>query len=90
MQKVKGAVTFHTARSSCGTKMRLIHSLSRPEIMPAMQVFRCDAWGETLIWKSSLGKRPADTELSNRAVTPYVALSFTQADGDGFAPGQAV
>jgi predicted RNA-binding Zn-ribbon protein involved in translation (DUF1610 family) len=35
----------------CGKKMRLSQSLPRTEIMPAMQVFRCDGCGKTLIWK---------------------------------------
>jgi hypothetical protein len=39
----------------CAKKMKLTHSLPRTEIMPAMQAFRCDACGETLIWKGGVG-----------------------------------
>jgi hypothetical protein len=77
----------------CGKKMRLTHSLPRTKIMPAMQAFRCDACGETLIWKGEIGssgrKRTA-TEQSNRIETHYVAISFTRVEGGGLAPGQAV
>jgi hypothetical protein len=75
----------------CRKKMRLTHSLPRTEIMPAMQAFRCDSCGETLIWKSDISsarRRRPRTELSSQ--TRYVAISFTQGEGGSFAPGQAV
>jgi predicted RNA-binding Zn-ribbon protein involved in translation (DUF1610 family) len=77
----------------CGKKMKLTHALPRTEIMPAMQAFRCDTCGETLIWKSEIGssgRRRVGTHLSDQTETHYVAISFTQEEGGGFAPGQAV
>jgi hypothetical protein len=38
--------------TQCGKKMRLTYSLARSGIMPAMQAFRSDCCGQTLIWKS--------------------------------------
>jgi hypothetical protein len=38
--------------TQCGKKMRLTYSLARTGLMPAMQAFRSDCCGETLIWKS--------------------------------------
>jgi predicted RNA-binding Zn-ribbon protein involved in translation (DUF1610 family) len=49
---VPAAKYIHPNCEKCGTKMRLTHSLPRTDIMPAMQAFRCDSCGETLIWKS--------------------------------------
>jgi hypothetical protein len=77
----------------CGKKMKLTHSLPRTDIMPAMQAFRCDACSETQIWKgeiSSSGKPPTGTERSTRPQTHYVAISFTQVDSKGLAPGVAI
>jgi len=77
----------------CGKKMKLTHSLPRTEIMPDIQAFRCDACGETLIWKgesSSSGQLPAGAERPQPSGTHYVTISFRQMDGRGFAPGQAI
>jgi predicted RNA-binding Zn-ribbon protein involved in translation (DUF1610 family) len=77
----------------CGKKMKLTHSLPRTDIMPAMQAFRCDACGETMIWKgesSSSRKRSAGTDQPHRSETHYVAISFRQVEGKVFSPGQAI
>jgi hypothetical protein len=61
--------------------------------MPAMQAFRCDSRGKTLIWKSDIpwSRRPRLLrEPSNRSETCYFAISFTPLEDGGFAPGQAV
>ena len=53
------------ACKKCGKKMKLMQSMPRTEIMPAMQAFRCDACGKTLMWKgesSSLGQLAAGAE----------------------------
>ena len=77
----------------CEKKMKLMHSLPRTDIMPAMQAFWCDACGEMQIWKgeiSSSGKPPTGTERSTRPETHYVAISFTQIGSKGLAPGVAI
>jgi hypothetical protein len=77
----------------CGETVKLTHSLPRTEIMPAMQAFHCDTCGETLIWKGEIGpsgRKRRRAELSNQTETHYVAISFEQVEGGGFAPGQAV
>jgi hypothetical protein len=81
------------ACKKCGQRMKLTQSLPRTEIMPAMQAFRCDACGETLIWKgerSSSGQLAAGAERLQPAGTHYAAISFRQVEGKGFAPGQAI
>jgi hypothetical protein len=42
----------HPVCPHCGTKVRLIHSLPRTDLLSAMQGFRCDSCGATLVWKS--------------------------------------
>jgi hypothetical protein len=49
---VPAAKYIHPNCEKCVTKMSLTHSLPRTDIMPAMQAFRCDSCGETLICKS--------------------------------------
>jgi hypothetical protein len=80
----------------CRGKMRLTHSLPSTDILPAMQAFRCDACGETLIWKDGIGqpsKRPSGnriSEASHSAAVHYVALSFRRVGRGGFDPGEIV
>jgi hypothetical protein len=77
----------------CRKKMRLTHSLPRTDVLPLMQAFRCDACGETLIWK---GEIPAPTnERSGRNTAGdwevrCVALSFKRTGNRRLAPGQSV
>lgn len=77
----------------CGQKMQLTHSLPRTEIMPAMQAFRCDACGETLIWKGEVPSRRTARRAafppSGRWITRYVVVSFRRIGSD-FVPGPAV
>jgi hypothetical protein len=82
----------------CGKEMRLTHSLPRTDIVPAMQAFRCDACGETMIWKStdrsrtSAGQtKPAFAIEANgdRQVTRFIAVSFSRA-AKGLAPGPTI
>jgi hypothetical protein len=81
----------------CGQKMKMTHSLPSTKIMPAMEAFRCDTCGETLIWKGdvsspSVAPDAADgilPRLGDRWITRYVAVSFRKTDSD-FAPGPVV
>lgn len=42
----------HPLCPKCRSNVRLIHSLPRTNFLPAMQGFRCDNCGRTLVWKS--------------------------------------
>ena len=77
----------------CRKKMRLTHSLPRTDVLPLMQAFRCDACGETLIWKGEI--RPPTNERSGRDTAGdlevhRVALSFKRTGNGRPAPGQSV
>jgi predicted RNA-binding Zn-ribbon protein involved in translation (DUF1610 family) len=77
----------------CGKQMHVTLTLPRTDIMPAMQAFRCDACGETLIWK---GKHARGGEAHagvadpiENLLTQYVAASF-RGGGQDFAPGPVI
>ena len=76
----------------CRRKMRLTHSLPRTDVLPLMQAFRCDACGETMIWKGEIrtpsersGRDPREELQVHR-----VALSFRRTANRRLAPGQSV
>jgi DNA-directed RNA polymerase subunit RPC12/RpoP len=80
--------------AKCGKDMKVTHTLPRTDIMPAMQAFRCDTCGETMIWKgkhrngpaAANGDKPAE---GRRLVAQYIAASFRGGRPD-LAPGPAV
>jgi hypothetical protein len=81
----------------CGQKMKMTHSLPSTKIMPAMEAFRCDTCGETLILKGEVSSpsmaadAPGEdfSRLGDRWITRYVAVSFRKTDND-FVPGPVV
>jgi hypothetical protein len=78
----------------CGNEMKVALSLPRTDIMPAMQAFRCDPCGETMIWKGQHTRRNGEAnarvaEPAENCITQYVAASF-RGDGKDFAPGPVI
>ncbi len=77
----------------CRKNMRLTHSLPRTDILPLMQGFRCDACGETLIWKGEV-PTPTDERSGRDTAGDWevhrVALSFKRTGNRRLAPGQSV
>jgi hypothetical protein len=78
----------------CGKEMQVALSLPRTDIMPAMQSFRCDACGETLIWKGKHAGRSGKAyagvaEPMENLITQYVAVSF-RGEGKDLAPGPVI
>jgi predicted RNA-binding Zn-ribbon protein involved in translation (DUF1610 family) len=78
----------------CGKEMRVTLTLPRTDIMPAMQSFRCDACGETLIWKSQRARRSGEAhagiaEPMDNLITQYVAASL-RGEGKDLAPGPVI
>jgi hypothetical protein len=75
----------------CGAPMHVALTLPRTDIMPAMQAFRCDACGVTLIWKGKYPYRSGDAgaEPTENLVTQYIAASFRH-DGEELAPGPVI
>jgi predicted RNA-binding Zn-ribbon protein involved in translation (DUF1610 family) len=77
----------------CGKDMHVTLSLPRTDIMPAMQAFRCDACGETMIWKGKHARggtaHTSVAEPTKNLITQYVAASFRGA-GQNLAPGPVI
>jgi hypothetical protein len=81
-------------RRKCSKEMKITLTLPRTDIMPAMQAFRCDACGETMIWKGKQDRRSRKahagvTEPTENLITQYVAASFRGGDRE-FAPGPVI
>jgi hypothetical protein len=76
----------------CRRKMRLTHSLPRTDVLPLMQAFRCDACGETMIWKGEIHTSPNERSgKDTRELEAHrVALSFKWTANRRLGPGQSV
>jgi predicted RNA-binding Zn-ribbon protein involved in translation (DUF1610 family) len=78
----------------CGREIQVAVTLPRTDVMPALQSFRCDACGETLIWKGkhihgTAGARADVTEPIDNQIIQYVAASF-RGEGKDLGPGGVI
>jgi hypothetical protein len=73
----------------CGKIMQLARSPPRSLKTPAMQAFRCETCGETLIRKGETPSAPTALAEESGWITRYVAISFRRSD-EHFAPGPIV